>query len=211
MQTKPKLTIDHLTVTAATLEAGVEHVRECLNVDIPVGGKHDFMSTHNHLLRLGDTVFLEIISIDPNAKKPDHPRWFALDEKGDEEPKLASWAAATNDIEKSLELAPIGAGTSTKISRGDVSWHMSITKDGSMPFNGAYPTLIMWPDGPHPATRMEDKNCSLKSFTIAHPEAEEIISYLDGQFDDERVSIIQTPDIKLTAEIITPTGIKKLA
>ncbi|GAA6211608.1 VOC family protein [Hyphomicrobiales bacterium 4NK60-0047b] len=207
---KPKLSIDHLTVTASKLEDGVDYVRECLNVDIPVGGKHELMSTHNHLLRLGESVFLEIIAIDPNAKKPNHARWFALDDKGDEEPKLAGWVAATNNIERSLELAPKESGNSTKISRGEIFWHMSITQDGSMPFEGAYPTLIMWPDGPHPATRMEDKNCTLKSFCIAHPKANELKNYLEGQFEDERVSISEAVDLQLRAEINTPTGVKIL-
>ena len=211
MQTKPKLIFDHLTVTAATLEEGVDHVRTCLNIDIPAGGKHEYMSTHNHLLRLGDTAFLEVIAVDPYAKKPDHPRWFALDEKGDEAPKLASWVAATKDIEKSLMFAPEGAGQPTKLSRGEIFWHMSITEDGSMPFGGAHPTLIMWQEGPHAATRMEDKNCTLKSFSIAHPKADEIKTFLDGQFDDEKVSISQGLEIKLSAEINTPSGVKTLS
>ncbi len=211
LEQKPKLCIDHLTVTAAKLEDGVDYVRECLNVDIPVGGKHELMSTHNHLLRLGETVFLEIIAIDPNAKKPNHARWFALDEKGDEQPKLSGWVAATTNIEKSLELAPKAAGKSTKISRGEIFWHMSITQDGSMPYEGAYPILIMWPGGSHPATRMEDKGCTLKSFSICHPKASELNAYFDGQFEDERVTIFEADDMKLTAEINTPTGVKILS
>lgn len=210
IEQKPKLYLDHLTVTAAKLEDGVNYVRECLNVDIPVGGKHELMSTHNHLLRLGESIFLEIIAIDPDAKKPNHARWFALDEKGDEEPKLAGWVAATTNIERSLELAPKGAGHSTRISRGEIFWHMSITHDGSMPYEGAYPTLIMWPDGAHPATRMEDKNCTLKTFSITHPKGNELKTYLDGQFEDERVTILESADVQLKAEIITPSGVKIL-
>jgi hypothetical protein len=210
IEQKPKLYLDHLTVTADKLEDGVNYVRECLNVDIPVGGKHELMSTHNHLLRLGESIFLEIIAIDPDAKKPNHARWFALDEKGDEEPKLASWVAATTNIERTLELAPKVAGNSTKISRGEISWHMSITQDGSMPYEGAYPTLIMWPEGPHPATKMEDKGCTLKSFSIAHPKGNELKTYLDDQFEDERVTILETTDMRLKAEINTPTGVKIL-
>ncbi len=210
IEQKPKLYLDHLTVTAAKLEDGVNYVRECLNVDIPVGGKHELMSTHNHLLRLGESIFLEIIAIDPDAKKPNHARWFALDEKGDEEPKLAGWVAATDNIERSLELAPKGAGHSTRISRGEIFWHMSITHDGSMPYEGAYPTLIMWPGGAHPATRMEDKNCTLKTFSIAHPKASNLKTYLDGQFEDDRVTILESAEVRLKAEINTPTGVKKL-
>ena len=72
--------IDHVTVGAADLEAGARFVRSKLNVDIPNGGKHPHMSTHNKVARVGDGVFLEIIAIDPGAPPPPRPRWFWLDE-----------------------------------------------------------------------------------------------------------------------------------
>ena len=38
------------------------------------------MSTHNHLMRLGNSAFLEVISIDPDAPAPARTRWFDLDD-----------------------------------------------------------------------------------------------------------------------------------
>jgi Glyoxalase-like domain len=37
------------------------------------------MGTHNHLLQLGDTVYLEIVALDPEAEAPDRrctARWL---------------------------------------------------------------------------------------------------------------------------------------
>ena len=50
--------LDHITVTAWSLEAGAVFVRDALGVLPQSGGAHPRMATHNMLLRLGmDTVF----------------------------------------------------------------------------------------------------------------------------------------------------------
>lgn len=59
--------IDHLVVTAPDLEAGAGFVRNALGMEMGRGGKHPRMGTHNMLLRLGETSFLEVIAADPEA------------------------------------------------------------------------------------------------------------------------------------------------
>ena len=73
------LTFDHLTVAALTLEQGVAHIERALGVVIPAGGAHPLMGTHNHLMRLGEGAFLELIAPDP-AVTPQRVRWFGLDD-----------------------------------------------------------------------------------------------------------------------------------
>jgi hypothetical protein len=60
--TVARAAFDHLTVAASSLEAGVAHVERCLGVVVPPGGAHPLMATHNHLMRLGEGAFLEIIA-----------------------------------------------------------------------------------------------------------------------------------------------------
>jgi hypothetical protein len=74
--------IDHVTVTAPTLAGGAEFVRKALGVAPQAGGEHPRMGTHNLLLKLGDSMFLEVIAPNPNAPAPARPRWFALDTIG---------------------------------------------------------------------------------------------------------------------------------
>lgn len=106
MDHMPKL--DHLSVIAPSLKEGVEHVRACLGVDVPFGRKHANMSTHNHLLRLGDAVYLEIIAIDENAPPIVGPRWFDLDNHAavrkawDEGRRLRSWVASTGHFDRHM-------------------------------------------------------------------------------------------------------------
>ena len=70
--------LDHLAVVAPTLAEGLAHIRERLGLDIPEGGRHREMGTRNHLLRLGDALFLEGIGVDPEAPYPARLRWFGL-------------------------------------------------------------------------------------------------------------------------------------
>jgi len=74
------LYLDHITVIAPSLAEGVLHVRACLDLDVPFGQRHDYMGSHNHLLQLGDSVYLEIVDLDVAALGPGRPRWFGLDD-----------------------------------------------------------------------------------------------------------------------------------
>jgi len=72
--------IDHLVIGADNLEQGISFVRERLGIDIPYGGVHPQMGTHNHLVQLGNDIFLEVIAINPDMEPPNAPRWFGLDD-----------------------------------------------------------------------------------------------------------------------------------
>src|SRR5439155_21485872 len=74
-----RASLDHLTVAALSLEQGVAYVHRALGVVAPPGGSHPLMATHNHLMQLGDGVFLEIIAPDGRAA-PQRTRWFGLDD-----------------------------------------------------------------------------------------------------------------------------------
>ena len=173
------LQLDHFTVAAESLRAGVAHAEAALGVSIPFGGVHPLMGTHNHLLRLGEALFLEIIAPDPAAGPLPRRRWFSLDDTKRRaelavSPRLLTWVVATDDIEAALRQVPHAAGPAVTLTRGDLKWLISVPPDGAMPFDGAFPTLIEWPRGPHPASRMPDLGCSLVALEIAHPEAETI-------------------------------------
>lgn len=83
------LKLDHLTVIAPSLAEGVEHVRDCLRLDVPFGGLHTYMGTHNHRLQLGNSTYLEIVALDPDGFEPRHARWFGVD---DHRQVRADWA-----------------------------------------------------------------------------------------------------------------------
>ncbi|MDF1721282.1 MAG: VOC family protein [Minwuia sp.] len=204
----PRLVLDHLAITARTLDEGVAHVRETLGIDMPPGGAHPRMGTHNRLLSLGQDVFLEVIAVDPAAATPACGRWYGLDHF-DDAPRIGTWILGTPDIERSLARAHADSGPAIEAVRGDLEWLISVPADGSMPMQGAYPTLIQWPEGPLPVTRMAGRGCALIGLEISHPDAERIATMLAGQFDDPRVSYVAGA-LGFAATFDTPSGVRTL-
>ena len=112
--------IDHLVITAPSLAAGTEMVCEALGIRPQRGGVHVRMGTHNALLRLGEQLYLEIISVDPAASKPNRPRWFCLDELTPQSlPRLATWVVRTDDIHADRAACGGTHGNVEAMSRGD--------------------------------------------------------------------------------------------
>ena len=173
------------------------------------------MGTHNCLMQLGEAVFLEIIAPDP-AASPQRPRWFALDDPRMHarlqcSPQLINWVVRVPDLGQALREVDRAVGEAVRVTRGSLSWLISVPSDGSMPFDGAFPTLIEWPAGPHPALRMADLNCRLEHLAIAHPEGACFTAALDPIFRDDRVSISGGAGVQLRATIKTPDGLRELA
>ena len=157
--------LDHLVVAARTLDEGSDWVFERLGVRPVPGGKHDFMGTHNRLLRLGAREYLEVIAIDPDAPPPKRPRWFALDtpemqERLEQGPSLIHWVARTDDIERDVRACP-DAIEILSAARGDFRWRIGVPPDGHIPCAGRCPTLIQWEGELHPADRLPDSGCEL--------------------------------------------------
>lgn len=204
----PRLVLDHLAITARTLDEGVAWVREMLGIEMPPGGAHPRMGTHNRLLALGPADFLEVIATDPGAPAPSQGRWYGLD-SFDAAPRIGTWILGTPDIARSLTHAHPDSGPAIEAVRGDLEWLISVPADGSMPMQGAFPTLIQWPQGPLPVTGMQDRGCSLLSLTVRHPDADHIARLLEGQFDDPRVDFAPGP-VGLEATFDTPSGRRTL-
>ena len=83
--------VDHLVYGTPDLNRGIEEIEKLLGVRATPGGKHPGRGTHNALLGLGPTTYLEIIAPDPEQPQPKTPRPFGLD--GLKQPGLIAWAA----------------------------------------------------------------------------------------------------------------------
>jgi hypothetical protein len=199
--------IDHIVITAPDLAAGVELVRGALGVALEAGGQHARMGTHNCLLRLGNSLYLEVIAPDPRAAKPARPRWFQLDENAS--PRLAAWVARTSDIRATVAASTESLGEIEPMSRGDLGWLITIPADGSLPLDGAAPALIEWKTGQHPAARLPDAGCSLLRLEIFHPQPARISALLESISLGGDVSAGERP--RLVAHFQTPNGPRELA
>lgn len=206
--------LDHIVVTAPTLRAGVEWVRERLGATAELGGAHVGMGTHNCLLKLGDAVYLEVLAPDPNAPQPARPRWFSLDRLAqDAPPRLTAWVASTGDLRAAVRASPERLGNVEPMRRGALDWLITIPEDGSLPLGGAAPILIEWLAPPHPASRLRESGCMLVRLEIASAEAGRVERLLDaigftGEVQIRPVEAGARP--LLLAHVRTASGIVRL-
>ena len=204
--------IDHLVVTAPSLETGAAFVRDALGVAPQPGGEHARMGTHNQLLRLGESSYLEVIAVNPAAARPTRPRWFALDTlASDAAPSLATWVARTADIRAGNEAANEQLGAIESMSRGALEWLITIPADGSLPLDGVAPALIEWHSDTHPASRLDDHGLSLKKLVLFHPDPERVEHLLKSLAIDGPVVVEKSAVVaRLVAHIDTPQGLRTL-
>jgi len=196
--------IDHLVVTAPSLRIGAEFVRSVLGVPLQLGGEHVRMATHNQLVRLGASCYLEVIATNPAAAAPDRPRWFALDVAGPA-PVLATWVARTADI-RIAAAATEPLGTIEAMQRGELEWLITIPPDGSLPLGGTAPALIQWGQGTHPAATLPDQGLTLLELELLHPQPERLERLLTALGIAGPLRVLPAPSAGLAARILTPEG-----
>lgn len=207
------LALDHLVVAARTLEEGAQWLEARTGVAAVAGGRHARMGTHNRLLALGEGAYLEIISVDPQAPAPGRPRWFGLDTPAMHArlrhgPALVHWVARTDDIDAAREAAPDLVGEVLDMERGEYRWRIGVPADGSLPAAGAFPTLIEWRDGRHPAAALPGPGCRLESLAVRSPHAGELALRLRelGFANDAPVSLVEAGATGLSATLRSPRG-----
>lgn len=200
--------IDHLVYAAPDLAAAVADLAERLGVRAQAGGKHIGLGTHNALLGLGATTYLEVVAADPE-QPPSLSRPFGLD--GLTHAGLAGWALACGDIDAAIAHARdhgYDPGDAIDMQRARpagtvLRWRLTRNAlDG-----GPVPFLIDWGDSEHPA-RSAPHGLILQSFEIEHPDPRSLASVLTGL--DAHVEVRQATRPALVAHLRGPNGIKEL-
>ena len=210
------LKLDHITVIAPTLIEGVSHVRSCLDLDVPFGTRHDYMGTHNHRLQLGRSVYLEIVALDPDGTNPGRPRWFGLDNQErvrsdwNEGRRLRGWVANTTAIESVVGTRRSIFGDAVPLPAAKPTFAFAIPRDGSLPLDGAAPSIIDHRGEPTSMDEIPDLGARLRSLTLEHPEPNAIEALYGDLSIDHPPAIVQGPKVRYRARIETPTGVKEL-
>ncbi|MFM0732331.1 VOC family protein [Paraburkholderia sediminicola] len=227
--TAHSLRLDHLVISARTLDEGTQYVADTLGVAPAGGGEHPLMRTHNRLLNLWGGVYLEVIAIDPQAAETaegaaPRARLFALDdpatqtrlEKG---PYLSHWVAR---VDRPKRLAawqtqyPQRIPPIVPMTRGDFTWGLSVSDDGAFPAwqgagDGVLPSLIQWDTPRHPSEALPETDIVLKALKAAHPQAGAIAAQLHWLGAAHLIALKPTEGAAaLVAEFETPDGLRTL-
>lgn len=210
------LKLDHLTVIAPTLSEGVSHVRDCLGLEVPFGSRHDYMGTHNHRLQLGDSVYLEIVALDPNGRDPGRARWFGVDNyqqiKADwaEGRRLRGWVANTEALGEILRTHGAIFGDKVPLPAESPTFDFTIPTDGSLPLDGAAPSIIDHRGDSSYIATIPDLGARLLSFTLEHPDPFTIQRLYADLAIERAPKVVQGPKLRYRAVIETRTGTKEL-
>ena len=181
--------IDHIVFGCDQLDSGTAYLEAMLAASFSAGGQHHMMATHNRLLRLQNSIYLEAIAIDhvAAAKTGDigRCRWFSLDDDCTRQklaisPQPLCWVVAVDDIHQATAKCGYDAGRISRVTRDDLEWWLTIPDDGSLAESGLLPSFIEWPSGRNPANRLPENGATLKNIILVHPNPQFITSCIDG-------------------------------
>lgn len=190
------------------LGAGVEWFENLSGIQLPAGGSHPLMATHNHLSALSDDTFLEIIATDPQASQALRSRWFNLDDEQfqgtlKECPRLTTWVVGTDDLEALINAAAaadVDAGEPVDLTRGDLTWKIALRRDGTLACDGVFPILIQWPSDVNPVASMTDQGLRLHNLQLQHPRADFVSEGLKA-IGADHLADVQKGDALLQAKM----------
>ena len=174
------------------------------------------MGTYNHLLQLGDMVYLEVIALDPDSQAPARARWFGLDNKKavtadwDAGRRLRGWVARTDAMDAVLAGREDTFGRKVSLPWGNPSFDFAIPDDGSLPLDGAVPSIIDRRGKARSMANVADLGARLKSFALQHPDAPSLSRLYQTLDIDRPPTITQGSDLRYRAQIETPAGLRQL-
>ncbi|HZZ09543.1 MAG TPA: VOC family protein [Paraburkholderia sp.] len=225
------LRLDHLVISARTLDEGTQYVADTLGIAPAGGGAHPLMRTHNRLLNLWGGVYLEVIAVDPQAGLSAAPnesaapraRLFALDAPATQArlesgPYLSHWVVRV-ERPKRLEtwqtqypqrIAPV-----VSMTRGELTWGLTVPDDGAFPSwqgagDGVLPSLIQWDSPRHPSTDLPESGIALKALKGTHPQADVLANQLQWLGAAHLIALQPGEGAPaLVAEFETPEGERK--
>ncbi len=203
--------IDHIVYAVPDLSNGIDAIEKLLGVRPAYGGSHKNQGTHNALVALGPTTYLEIIAIDPESVRPTYGYPFGLGNI--ERPRLSTWALRVDAIEKVIarstaEGLKLGSVISLNREKPDgrmLTW--KLTNPFKVILDGAVPFLISWGAAPHPASSAPFAG-ELLSLHIGHPEPEQVRKALS--ILDSSVKVEKTDAFRLIAVIRAASEVVEL-
>jgi hypothetical protein len=199
--------IDHLIFTAATLEQGMDEIEKRLGVRPVPGGRHPDFGTHNALLSLGNSTYLEVMAPDPHLQAP--AKGVLFQNVYQRPPGLTTWVYRFSNLQEKifnvksseLEIGDVLPGNRQKPDGTVLSWQL--TDPYAFPLQGAIPFLIDWGTTLHPATTTPEAGVFQK-LRIEHPNPDRVKAALMAL--DIQMDVAWAPEYRLVATIITDLG-----
>lgn len=198
------LELDHVVLGVPDLDEGMAWFESLTGVRPVHGGAHEGAGTHNALVGLGPTTYLELLAVDPDQDVPssaskalvaslDEPRpvgWvYRVGDRGACRDRLT--AGGVDHVERSYTRRSPG---------GDVSWHVVVPRHR---YGAAVPFFIDWGSAPNPASTCPSAG-RLLGVEPVHPDPAGVELLLAAMGLDVRVKA--APRSSLLLRLSTPGG-----
>ena len=199
--------LDHLVYVVPDLSTAVQGFAERSGITPVYGGKHRSRGTENALVRIGRTVYLEILAPDPeSAVAP--PRWMGVDFVA--RPTLTRWAFKSENLEKDAdtlrryapELASVTTGERRTADDRTLRWQMTLPR--AVPTVELLPFFCDWRASEIHPTAALPAQCRLANVELRHPAPAETSSTLRELGITQ--SVMQGANVAFKAELKTPRG-----
>ena len=169
--------LDHIVFGSYTLEEGTEFVENILQTKLSDIGYHKEMGTHNRVIRISETIYLEVISIDPKISNLNNKKWFNLDNpnlqsKLKKLPQIIGYVIEYKDFNMSKYYDPF-----FEASRSNYKWQFAMPTyknniiDSEIISTGIIPSLISW-KSEKPIYQMKKNQFELISLEIGLSETQ---------------------------------------
>jgi len=167
--------LDHVVIAANTLEEGTSYIENKLHIKLSEVGYHSDMGTHNRVVKISKSVYLEVISVDPNCVDLKSKRWFNLDNlklqsKLRNSPRVIGYVIENGDTKILKYYEPFFS-----VSRGEYKWKFAMPRINSsiladqFYLSGIIPSLINW-ESEKPIIKMQDNHLNLKKIHVLFTE-----------------------------------------
>ena len=101
-------------------------------------------------------------------------------------------------------------GNKVSLPPANPAFAFAIPEDGSLPLDGAAPSIIDHQGDPTSMAEIPDLGARLRSFTLEHPNPTPIETLYRELSIDHPPAIVQGLRLRYQAKIETPTGLKLL-
>ena len=84
------------------------------------------------------------------------------------------------------------------MSRGELTWKITVPSNGGIPDDGVLPTLIEWPKDQHPSKKLTTSKVSIDKISLFHPESYKIKNIISNLIESDLIRVSEGfPKIEL--------------
>ena len=201
--------IDHIVVLSPSAKVASDYIHAKTRTSPVYGGEHTGLGSCNYLLSLGERQYLEVFApVNARSSKETENDWLGTC-RSLEFPKPHTFCVAVDDFDElAFVLRDNNIATTGPINmqrqptQGDpLKWQLLTCLDNR--FGPVFPFFIKWGDCEHPA-KTSPGGCCLQSFSVRHPQSQELSAIFDAL--DLPVAVHQSQTAALDVVLSTPNG-----